>query len=144
MVQIRIKKLKQDALMPKKAYEYDAAFDLHSAEEVMLCAGERRMVGTGIAIEMPQNYHAEIRPRSGLAAKHGITVLNAPGTIDSGYRGEVQVILINLGKEDFLIAKGERIAQMLFSKVDAISFEEVDELTESARGAGGFGSSGRK
>ncbi|HIH50960.1 MAG TPA: dUTP diphosphatase, partial [Nanoarchaeota archaeon] len=115
-----------------------------SAEEVMLSAGERKIVGTGIAIEMPQNYHAEIRPRSGLAAKHGITVLNAPGTIDSGYRGEVQVILINLGKEDFLIAKGERIAQMLFSKVDAISFEEVDELTESARGAGGFGSSGRK
>lgn len=144
MVQIKIKRLKEDALMPKKAYEYDAAFDLHSAEEVMLRAGERKLVGTGIAIEMPQNYHAEIRPRSGLAAKHGITILNTPGTVDSGYRGEIQVILINLGKEDFLIAKGERIAQMLFSKVDAISFEEVSELAESARGAGGFGSSGKK
>ena len=143
MVQIKIKKLRQEAILPRKAYEYDAAFDLHSAEEIMLGAGERKLVGTGIAIEMPQNYHAEIRPRSGLAAKHGITVLNTPGTVDSGYRGEIQVILINLGREDFLIARGERIAQMLFSKVDAISFEEVDELSDSSRGPGGFGSSGK-
>lgn len=143
MTKIKIKKLTQEAILPKRAYENDAGFDLHAAEEVLLKAGERKVVRTGLAIEMPQNWHAEIRPRSGLAVKHGITIINTPGTIDSGYRGELIVALINHGKEEFLITKGERIAQILFSKIDAVSFEEVSELEESERGDGGFGSSGR-
>lgn len=143
MVEVKVKKLREGAVLPKRAYQHDAAFDLHSAEEVMLKRGERKSVSTGIAIEMPQNYHAEIRPRSGLAAKHGITILNTPGTVDSGYRGELLIILINHGNEDFLVSKGERIAQIHFSKVDPVTFTEVDELTETERGSKGFGSSGR-
>lgn len=142
-VEIKIKKLTEEAILPKRTYEHDAGFDLHSAEDVMLKPGEVKAIGTGVAIEMPQNYHAETRPRSGLAAKHSITVLNTPGTIDSGYRGEIKVILINHGKEEFLISKGERIAQMLFSKIDPVIFTEVDEIADTERGDKGFGSSGK-
>ncbi|MBU2496772.1 MAG: dUTP diphosphatase [Nanoarchaeota archaeon] len=142
MIPIKIKKIVEYAILPKRAYEYDAGFDLYSSEENILKPNERKLVKTGIAIEMPLNYHAEIRPRSGLAIKHGITVLNAPATIDSGYRGEIQVILINHSDEEFLVNKGERIAQLLFSKVDSIAFEEVEELSDTTRGEKGFGSSG--
>jgi len=143
MIEIKIKRLRENAILPKKAYEHDAAFDLHAAEDVMLKPGERKPVKTGLAVEMPQNYHAEIRPRSGLAAKHGVTIINTPGTVDSGYRGELMVILINHGNEEFLVRTGERIAQILFSKVDPITFTEVDELADTERGEKGFGSSGK-
>jgi len=143
MVEIKVKKLRKEAILPKRAYEHDAAFDLHAAEDVMLKQGERKAVKTGLSLEMPQNYHAEIRPRSGLAAKHGVTIINTPGTIDSGYRGELMVLLINHGNEDFLVREGERIAQMMFSKVDPVTFTEVDDLENSERGGKGLGSSGK-
>lgn len=142
VLKIKVKKLRDTAILPKKAYEHDAGFDLHAAETVLIKPGERKLVKTGIALEMPHNWHAEIRPRSGLAAKHGITIINTPATIDSGYRGEIIVCLINHGDNEFLINTGERIAQILFSKVDPVVFEEVDELSESERGEKGFGSSG--
>jgi dUTP pyrophosphatase len=112
-------------------------------EEVVLKPFERRLLPTGIAIELPEGYEAQVRPRSGLAIKHGITILNAPGTIDSDYRGEIKVILINLGNEDFVIRRGDRIAQLVVAPVVRVQWEEVEELTESLRGSNGFGSTGR-
>ncbi len=112
-------------------------------EEVVLRPFERRLLPTGIAIELPEGYEAQVRPRSGLAIKHGITILNAPGTIDSDYRGEIKVILINLGNEDFVIRRGDRIAQLVVAPVVRVQWEEVEELTESLRGSNGFGSTGR-
>jgi dUTP pyrophosphatase len=120
----------------------DAGMDLHSVESVSLAPGETKLVATGLAIELPSGYEAQIRPRSGLALKHSITLPNSPATIDPGYRGEIRVILHNLGQEPFRIAPGERIAQMVVAKYEAIEWEEGD-LGDSVRGAGGFGSSGR-
>jgi dUTP pyrophosphatase len=120
----------------------DAGMDLHSVESVSLLPGETKLVATGLAIELPSGYEAQIRPRSGLALKHSITLPNSPATIDPGYRGEIRVILHNLGKEPFRIAPGERIAQMVIAKYEAIEWEEGD-LSDSLRGEGGFGSSGR-
>ena len=120
----------------------DAGMDLHSVESVTLAPGETRLVATGLAIELPSGYEAQIRPRSGLALKYSITLPNSPATIDPGYRGEIKVILLNLGREPFQIAPGERIAQMVIAKYEAIEWEEGD-LADSIRGDGGFGSSGR-
>jgi dUTP pyrophosphatase len=120
----------------------DAGMDLYSVESVSLAPGETKLVATGLAIELPSGYEAQIRPRSGLALKHSITLPNSPATIDPGYRGEIRVILHNLGKEPFRIAPGERIAQMVIAKYEAIEWEEGD-LGDSLRGDGGFGSSGR-
>ncbi len=116
--------------------------DLHSVEEVTLGPGETKLVATGLAIELPSGYEAQIRPRSGLALKHSITLPNSPATIDPGYRGEIRVILQNLGRESFRILPGERIAQMVIARYEAIEWEEGD-LADSIRGEGGFGSSGR-
>ena len=116
--------------------------DLHSVEAVYIAPGETKLVATGLAIELPPGYEAQIRPRSGLALKHGITLPNSPATIDPGYRGELRVILHNLGRETFEIQPGERIAQMVIARYEAIEWEET-ELSPSARGEGGFGSSGR-
>ncbi len=116
--------------------------DLHSVEEVTLEPGLPRLVGTGLTIEVPAGYEAQVRPRSGLALKHGITVPNAPGTIDPGYRGELRVILLNLGRAPYTIHVGDRIAQVIVAKYEAVEWLEGD-LTDSARGEGGFGSSGR-
>lgn len=110
---------------------------------VTIAPGARAMVPTGIAIALDAGFEAQVRPRSGLAAKHGVTVLNSPGTIDADYRGEIKVILINLGEEPFEIARGDRIAQMVVNPVTRVSWDEVEELETSARGEGGFGSSGR-
>ena len=120
----------------------DAGMDLHSVETVTLEPGETKRVPTGLAIELPPGYEAQIRPRSGLALKYLITLPNSPATIDPGYRGEIRVILLNLGKASFQIAAGERIAQMIIARYEAIEWEEA-ELGDSARGEGGFGSSGR-
>jgi dUTP pyrophosphatase len=117
--------------------------DLRSAEALTIKPGARALVATGIAIALPENYEAQVRPRSGLAVKYGITVLNAPGTIDADYRGEIKVPLINLGSDDFIIARGDRIAQMVVAPVTTAELVEVDVLEKTARGAGGFGSSGR-
>ena len=116
--------------------------DLHSVEAITLAPGEAKLVPTGLAIELPPGYEAQIRPRSGLALNYSITMPNSPATIDPGYRGELRVILLNLGRELFVIQPGERIAQMIVARYEAVEWEEAD-LGESVRGAGGFGSSGR-
>ena len=128
---------------PSYAKPGDAGADLRSTQELVLKAGARALVPTGIKIAMPDGYVGLVHPRSGLAVKHGVTVLNAPGTIDAGYRGEVMVPLLNTSNEDFPIAKGDRIAQLVFQKVEIARFVAVTELPESSRGETGFGSSGR-
>ncbi|MES1201407.1 MAG: dUTP diphosphatase [Pseudomonadota bacterium] len=131
------------------AYEtaHAAGMDLRAAvaadEPVALAPGARALIPTGLAMALPECYEAQVRPRSGLAAKHGITCLNTPGTIDADYRGEVKVILINLGQEPFVIKRGERIAQMVIAPVTQARWDVVDVLPDSARGAGGFGSTGK-
>jgi len=125
--------------------EWAAGFDLHAAvaEPLTLAPGARALVPTGFAMAMPRELEAQIRPRSGLAFKHGITCLNSPGTIDADYRGEVKVLLINLGQEPFVIERGERIAQMVFQLVPQVEITEVAELSETVRGEGGFGHTGK-
>ena len=138
-----------DNALPAYASECAAGMDLRAnlEEDIVLQPGERMLVPTGLFIELPTDCEAQIRPRSGLAMKHGITVLNSPGTIDADYRGEVKVLLINLSKEPFTIQHGERIAQMVVSRFQQIQWEEVptlESLSETERGAGGFGHSGKK
>ncbi|MBO4417935.1 MAG: dUTP diphosphatase [Bacteroidales bacterium] len=132
--------------LPQYATALSAGMDLKAniEEPVTLGSLERTMVPTGLFIELPEGYEAQIRPRSGLAAKHGITVTNAPGTIDADYRGEICVLLVNLGREPFVINPGERIAQMVVARHERVEWEQVDVLAESGRGAGGFGSTGTK
>ncbi|HKL37149.1 dUTP diphosphatase [Salegentibacter mishustinae] len=132
--------------LPHYETEASAGMDLRAniSEAVTLKPLERTIVKTGLFIELPVGYEAQVRPRSGLAAKKGITVLNAPGTIDADYRGEIGVILVNLSNEEFTIENGERVAQMVIAKHEHISWEEVDTLEETTRGAGGFGSTGNK
>ena len=144
MIKIKIKKLKETAIIPKYAHEGDAGVDLYSTEDYILKPGERILVSTGIAIAIPKGYEAQVRPRSGLALKHGISIVNTPGTIDCQYRGEIGVIVINLGKEDYKIEKGHKIAQMAFNKIEEADFEEVEELDSTKRGEGGFGSTGHR
>ncbi len=136
----------EDIELPRKMSELASGFDLYAAvtEELTLQPGQRALVPTGIAIAMPGGLEAQIRPRSGLAYKHGITCLNTPGTIDADYRGEIKVLLINLGQEPFVIRRNERIAQMVFQIVPEINLVQVDELSETVRGAGGFGHTGTK
>ena len=141
---VAVKLLHPDAKAPKLANEGDVAFDLYSVEDLTLKAGEWHAVATGISLEIPQGYEGQVRPRSGLALKQGVTVLNAPGTIDSGYRGEVKSIMINHGKEPFKITKGLRIAQLAIRAVPKALFEAVETLEESDRGEDGFGSTGMK
>lgn len=131
---------------PQYATPQSAGVDLRAniTEEIVLPSLGRTIVPTGLFLEIPAGYEAQVRPRSGLAAKKGITVLNAPGTVDSDYRGEVGVILVNLSSEPFTIVPGERVAQMVFARHEQVEWEEVDTLEESERGAGGFGSTGRK
>lgn len=142
-MEIKIKYLNENALTPKQATIGSSGYDLYSIEEVILKSGEIKLVKTGISIEIPLGFEAQIRPRSGLALKKNITVLNTPGTIDSDYRGELGVILINHGKTDVVLEKHERIAQMVFQKVEFAEFIE-ENLTQTERNSGGFGSSGNK
>ncbi|WP_040677015.1 dUTP diphosphatase [Paenibacillus sanguinis] len=136
----------EDIELPRKMSELASGFDLYAAvsEELTLAPGQRLLVPTGIAIAMPGGLEAQIRPRSGLAYKHGITCLNSPGTIDADYRGEIKVLLTNLGQEAFVIRRNERIAQMVFQIVPEVELVQVDELTETVRGAGGFGHTGTR
>lgn len=130
--------------LPTYATEQSAGMDLTAAleEAIELAPGERMLIPTGLAIALPDGYEAQVRPRSGLALKHGITVLNTPGTIDADYRGEIGVILINLGSEAFTIERGMRIAQMVIAQHSTVSWEVVEDLDDTSRGAGGFGSTG--
>ena len=141
---IKIKRLVAEATLPRYAHgaNEDAGMDLCSVEDAVLEPGTPRMVSTGLALEIPPGFEAQIRPRSGLAIKHGVTVLNSPGTIDGDYRGEIQVILINLGQESFAVGRGMRIAQMVIAPVSRAELLLSASLSESERGAGGFGSSG--
>lgn len=141
---IKIKLLNKDARLPFRAHEGDAGLDLFSCEEKIIKSGETALISTGIQMELPKGTEAQVRPRSGLALKHSITVLNSPGTIDEGYRGEIKIILINLGKTDFKIEKQMRIAQMVIAPVVKVHVVETTEITASDRGANGFGSSGIK
>ena len=145
MIRIELKRLPHGEGLPLPAYATDGAagMDVVSAETLTLAPGERAAVATGFAIAIPAGHEVQVRPRSGLALKHGVTCLNTPGTIDSDYRGEVKVILANLGQEPFPIARGDRIAQLVPAVVLRATLDEVATLADTARGAGGFGSTGR-
>lgn len=144
LMKIRVKKLVSDAHLPTYAHgpEEDAGMDLRAVENALLVPGVPQAVGTGLAIELPPGYEAQVRPRSGLALKHGITIPNSPATIDPGYRGEIRVIMLNLGPGEYPIHVGDRIAQMVIAKYEAVEWEAGD-LGSSLRGESGFGSSGR-
>lgn len=141
-MKLLIEKINESAVVPFYAHKGDAGLDLFSIEEVVINPGERKLIHTGIKIGLPENTEAQIRPRSGLALKHGITVLNTPGTIDEGYRGEIGIILINLGEGSFKVEKKMKIAQMVIKPVLHMDIEEVKQLSDSERGEGGFGSTG--
>ena len=144
IVEVRVKRLNHGAGLALPAYATSGAagMDICAAESLNLRAGKRHAVATGFAFAIPDGYEVQVRPRSGLALKHGITCLNTPGTIDSDYRGEVKVILANLGEDDFMINKGDRIAQIVVAPVTHGRLVEADDLDETVRGAGGFGSTG--
>lgn len=141
---LRFTRLSEQATAPTRAYDGDAGYDLYAAEAAHLEPGERASVGTGIALAIPDGHAGLVLPRSGLAARHGIALVNAPGLIDAGYRGEVRVLLLNTDRtEPFEIGVGERVAQLVLVQFAGEEIEEVDSLDETVRGAGGFGSSGR-
>ncbi|MEV0593581.1 dUTP diphosphatase [Nonomuraea cavernae] len=143
-MEVLLHRLDSELPVPSYAHPGDAGADLYSAEDVELSPGERAVVGTGIAIALPEGYAAFVHPRSGLAARHGVTMVNAPGTVDAGYRGEIKVTLINTdAKEPFRLRRGDRVAQLVLQRVERAAFREVGDLPRSARGAGGFGSTGR-
>jgi len=143
-VQVKVKILDSETQIPQFAYPGDVAVDLRSRINVVIKPLQIVGVPSGIAIELPVGYEAQVRPRSGLALKHGISLVNTPGTIDTEYRGEIVCIIINLGQEDFIIAKGDRIAQMAIREVPVVELIEVPELSATTRGSSGFGSSGKK
>jgi len=141
-VELAFRKLRDDAVVPVRAYEGDAGLDLAACERVELAPGERALVGTGLAVAIPDGFAGFVQPRSGLAAKHGITIVNTPGLVDSGYRGELRVILLNTDtRESFVVEPGMRIAQLVVVPVAGVDPVEVEELPESERGVRGFGSS---
>lgn len=142
MIELPIVRLRDEATLPARAYAGDAGLDLATCERVELAPGERAVVPTGIAVAVPEGYAGFVQPRSGLAARHGITIVNAPGLIDSGYRGEIRVVLLNTDRSETFVAEpGERIAQLVVLPVPGLEVAEVDELPGSERGARGFGSS---
>ena len=141
-LKVLVKKLDNGVKIPSYAHDGDAGVDLYANQEVAVEPGAIALVPTGIKIAIPLGFEAQVRPKSGLALNHGITVLNTPGTIDAGYRGEVGVIVVNHGKEQFTIEKGKKIAQMVFNKVEKAELEEVEELDETSRNTDGFGSTG--
>jgi dUTP pyrophosphatase len=142
---VRITRVRSDAQLPKYMSEGAAGMDLHASipADVTIAVGERVLVGSGVAIALPRGFEAQVRPRSGLAWKHGVTVLNAPGTVDEDYRGEIKVLLVNHGQEPFVVKPGERIAQLVVAPVTRVRLDEHDTLDETVRGAGGYGHTGR-
>ena len=139
---LRFKKVHPDAVLPSYAHPSDAGMDVRSVEDMVLAPGRRALVHTGLVMLLPPGYEAQVRPRSGLALKSGVTVLNTPGTIDSGYRGEVGVILVNLGDADFQVRRGDKVAQLVIAPVTQPEIAETDAVDETDRGVGGFGSTG--
>jgi len=142
MMELKVKKLCEEAKIPQYAHEGDSGMDLYSVEEATLEPGETKTVKTGLQISIPKGFEAQVRPKSGLASKFGVTVLNTPGTVDSGYRGEIMVILANLGKEAYKVEKGKKIAQVVIAKVEEADIKVVESLDETTRNKGGFGSTG--
>jgi dUTP pyrophosphatase len=142
-MRLPVRRVRPDATLPSRAYDGDAGLDLPAAEAVVLAPGERAVVGTGLAVAVPDGHAGFVQPRSGLAAKHGITIVNAPGLVDSGYRGEVTVVLLNTGDQPFEVEPGMRIAQFVVLPVASVEPIEVAELPETERGERGYGSSGR-
>jgi dUTP pyrophosphatase len=142
-VTVRVMRLDRTVPLPSRAHPGDAGLDLHATEDVELAPGERRAIATGLAFAIPDGHAGFVHPRSGLALRDGVTVVNAPGTIDAGYRGEVRVLLVNLGAQVARIARGDRIAQLVVQRVEDVTLVEVDDLDDTARGGGGFGSTGR-
>ena len=143
MIELAVARLRDDAVLPSQAYDGDAGLDLSACERVEIAAGERAVVGTGVAVAIPDGHAGLVLPRSGLAGRHGLTIVNSPGLIDSGYRGELKVILLNTdARETFVVEPGMRIAQLVLVETPAVQLVEVEELPESARGAAGLGSSG--
>ncbi|KAA0258070.1 dUTP diphosphatase [Deferribacter autotrophicus] len=140
-LKIKLKCLEKD-LVPEYKSSGSSGMDLRSRVDVVIPSGKFKLIPTGVYVELPDGYEAQVRPRSGLALKHGITVLNTPGTIDSDYRGEIKVILVNFGNDDFQVKRGDRIAQLVVAEVIRAEVEIVDEITETERGDGGFGSTG--
>jgi dUTP pyrophosphatase len=141
---LRVRRLDPAAILPRQAHPLDAGYDLFAVEAATLAPGERADVGTGIAIELPRRHAGLVLPRSGLAARHGISIVNAPGLIDEGYRGEIRVLLLNADRsETFEVRPGDRIAQLVVAPIEAPDVVEVQALDDSVRGVGGFGSSGR-
>jgi dUTP pyrophosphatase len=142
VIELTIRRLHKDAVVPERAYEGDAGLDLAACEAVELGPGERAVVGTGLAVAIPEGYGGFVQPRSGLAARHGITIVNAPGLIDAGYRGELRVVLLNTdSRQPFVVEPGMRIAQLVVLPLPVLEIVEADELPETERGARGFGSS---
>ena len=142
MIELPIKRLRADAIVPERAYAGDAGLDLSACERVELAPGERALVGTGLAVAIPDGYAGFVQPRSGLAARHGLTVVNSPGLVDSGYRGELRVVLLNTdAQQPFLVEPGMRIAQLVVLPIPELELVEVEELPASERGVRGFGSS---
>ena len=139
---LSFKRINPDAVLPSYAHPGDAGMDLRSVDDAVIPAGGRALVHTGLVVNLPPGYEAQVRPRSGLALKSGVTVLNTPGTIDAGYRGEIGVILANFCEEPFSVHKGDRIAQMVIAPVTFAEIVETDSIDETDRGAGGFGSTG--
>jgi len=143
-IKIKIKKLNEEAIVPHYVHQGDAGMDVYSIENHIINPGQITLVKTGLAFEIPIGYEIQVRPKSGLALKHGITLTNSPGTLDSGYRGELGVILQNEGKNSYEVKKGEKIAQIVLARYEEADIEEVNEISESSRGDGGFGSTGLK
>jgi dUTP pyrophosphatase len=142
-VRVPIRRLDPGLPLPARAREHDAGLDLYAAETVTIEPGGRALVPTGVALAIPPGHGGFVLPRSGLAFRHGVTLLNTPGLIDAGYRGEVKVLLVNHDRGPVTVARGDRIAQLVIQRVETVELVEVDELTDSDRGAGGWGSSGR-
>lgn len=143
---MKVQMTKIDKELPTPHYKHhgDAGMDIYSREDAVLQPGEFKIIPTGIKMAIPHGYEVQVRPRSGLAAKNGVSIVNTPGTIDAGYRGEFAVILINHGKQPFEVKRADRIAQIVFNRIETAELEEVEELPESTRGEGGFGSTGKK
>ena len=144
MTELPVRRLRDDAVLPARAYHGDAGFDLAACDRVELGPGERAVVGTGLAVAIPEGHAGFVQPRSGLAARHGITIVNTPGLVDAGYRGEIRVVLLNTDeREPFVVEPGMRIAQLVLVPIPKVELREVEELPESERGVRGFGSSSR-
>ncbi len=141
-IKIKVKKLNKDAILPHYEHEGDAGMDVYSAEDKIIKAGKRELISTGLAFEIPLGYEIQVRPKSGLALKHGLTLPNTPGTLDSGYRGELKILVLNLSDKNYRVEKGKKIAQLILAKYEKAYVEEAEELSESERGSKGFGSTG--